>query len=120
MLDIEARKNRRGCLFRLPIDRERTQPGGRVYLSTDDANITDWIESALHGVELRMSESGKIYAKGQNGLTGDLAVIFGRYPQAGGAPAALDPLRHQRVEAVSRRPEGEAIQADAGDQGPDA
>ena len=73
----------RGCLFRLPIDRERTQPGGRVYLSTDDANITDWIESALHGVELRMSESGKIYAKGQNGLTGDLAVIFGRYPQAG-------------------------------------
>ena len=75
--------NERGCLFQLPVDMERTQPGGKVYFLNDDANVTDWIQSALNGVDLRMSQSGKIYVKGQNGLSGDLAVIFGRYPQIG-------------------------------------
>jgi len=76
-------KNDRGRLFNIPVDMERTQPGGRVVLSTDDANITDWIKNRLNGVELRMSKKGKIYVEGRNGFDGELAEIFGRYPKAG-------------------------------------
>jgi len=76
-------KNDRGYLFALPVDMERTQPGGRVVLATDDANITDWIQQRLNGVELRMSKSGNIYVKGRNGFEGELAEIFGRYPTIG-------------------------------------
>ena len=76
-------KNDRGRLFNIPVDMERTQPGGRVVLSTDDANITDWIKNRLNGVELRMSKKGKIYVEGRDGFDGELAEIFGRYPKAG-------------------------------------
>lgn len=76
-------KNDRGRLFYIPVDMERTRPGGKVVLATDDANITDWIKNRLNGVELRMSKSGEIYVKGRNGLEGEMAEIFGRYPKAG-------------------------------------
>ena len=76
-------KNDRGRLFNIPVDMERTQPGGRVVLSTDDANITDWIKNRLDGVELRMSKKGKIYVESRDGFDGELAEIFGRYPKAG-------------------------------------
>ena len=76
-------KNDRGRLFYIPVDMERTQPGGKVVLATDDANITDWIKNRLNGVELRMSKSGKIYVQGRDGLEGELAEIFGRYPTIG-------------------------------------
>lgn len=76
-------KNDRGRLFNIPVDMERTQPGGRVVLSTDDANITDWIKNRLNGVELRMSKKGKIYVEGRDGFDGELAEIFGRYPTIG-------------------------------------
>lgn len=76
-------KNDRGYLFALPVDMERTQPGGRVVLARDDANVTDWIERRLAGLELRLSESGKVYVKGRNGFEGELADVFGRYPTIG-------------------------------------
>lgn len=76
-------KNDRGRLFYIPVDMERTQPGGKVVLATDDANITDWIQQRLNGVELRMSKTGNIYVKGRDGLEGELAEVFGRYPKAG-------------------------------------
>ncbi len=76
-------KNDRGYLFALPVDLERTQPGGKVVLARDDANVTDWIERRLAGLELRLSEGGKVYVKGRNGFEGELADIFGRYPTVG-------------------------------------
>ena len=76
-------KNDRGYLFALPVDMARTQPGGRVVLARDDANVTDWIERRLAGLELRLSESGKVYVKGRNGFEGELADVFGRYPTIG-------------------------------------
>ena len=76
-------KNDRGYLFEIPVDMERTQPGGKVVFATDDANITDWIQNALHGYELRLSKSGKLYVKGRDGLPPELAEIFGRYPTIG-------------------------------------
>ena len=76
-------KNDRGYLFAIPVDMERTQPGGRVVLSRDDANITDWIQNRLNGYTLRLSKSGNIYVEGQNGLPKDLAEIFGRFPTIG-------------------------------------
>ena len=76
-------KNDRGYLFALPVDLERTRPGGKVVLARDDANVTDWIEARLHGLELRLSEAGKVYVKGRNGFEGELAEIFGRYPTIG-------------------------------------
>ncbi len=85
-------KNDRGRLFYIPVDMERTQPGGKVVLSTDDANITDWIEHRLNGVELRMSKSGRIYVKGRNGFEGELAEIFGRYPKAGSNDGIFEEL----------------------------
>lgn len=76
-------KNDRGYLFAIPVDMERTQPGGRVVLSRDDANITDWIQNRLNGYTLRLSKSGNIYVEGQNGLPKELAEIFGRFPTIG-------------------------------------
>ena len=76
-------KNDRGRLFYIPVDMERTQPGGKVVLATDNANITDWIEGRLNGYTLRMSKKGNIYVEGRDGLEGELAEIFGRYPKAG-------------------------------------
>ena len=76
-------RNDRGYLFAIPVDMERTQPGGKVVFATDDANITDWIQSTLNGYDLRMSKSGKLYVKGRNGLPDELALIFGRFPTAG-------------------------------------
>jgi len=76
-------KNDRGRLFYIPVDMERTQPGGKVVLATDNANITDWIQGRLNGYTLRMSRKGKIYVEGRDGLEGELAEIFGRYPKAG-------------------------------------
>lgn len=77
-------RNDRGYLFAIPVDMERTHPGGKVVFATDDANITDWIQSALNGYDLRMSKSGKLYVKGRNGLPDELALIFGRFPTIGG------------------------------------
>ena len=76
-------KNDRGRLFYIPVDMERTQPGGKVVLATDNANITDWIQGRLNGYTLRMSKKGNIYVEGRDGLEGELAEIFGRYPKAG-------------------------------------
>ena len=76
-------KNDRGRLFYIPVDMERTQPGGKVVLATDNANITDWIQGRLNGYTLRMSKNGKIYVEGRDGFDGELAEIFGRYPKAG-------------------------------------
>ena len=76
-------KNDRGRLFYIPVDIERTQPGGKVVLATDNANITDWIQGRLNGYTLRMSKKGNIYVEGRDGLEGELAEIFGRYPKAG-------------------------------------
>ena len=76
-------KNDRGYLFALPVDLERTQLGGKVVLARDDANVTDWIERRLAGLELRLSKNGKVYVRGQNGFEGELADIFGRYPTVG-------------------------------------
>ena len=85
-------KNDRGYLFAIPVDQEKTKPGGKVVFATDDANITDWIKSRLNGVELRMSKTGKIYVKGRNGLDGELAEIFGRFPKAGQNDGIFDTL----------------------------
>ena len=76
-------KNDRGYLFAIPVDMERTQPGGKVVFATDDANITDWIQNALNGYTLRLSKSGKLYVEGRDGLPPELAEIFGRYPTIG-------------------------------------
>ena len=76
-------KNDRGRLFYIPVDMERTQPGGKVVLATDNANITDWIQGRLNGYTLRMSKKGNIYVEGRDGLEGELAEIFGHYPKAG-------------------------------------
>ena len=85
-------KNDRGYLFAIPVDQEKTKPGGKVVFATDDANVTDWIKSRLNGVELRMSKTGKIYVKGRNGLDGELAEIFGRFPKAGQNDGIFDTL----------------------------
>ena len=77
-------RNDRGYLFAIPVDMERTQPGGKVVFATDAADITDWIQSTLNGYDLRMSKSGKLYVKGRNGLPDELALIFGRFPTIGG------------------------------------
>lgn len=76
-------KNDRGYLFAIPVDMERTQPGGKVVFATDDANITDWIQNRLNGYTLRLSKNGKIYVEGRDGLPSDLSDIFGRYPRIG-------------------------------------
>ena len=76
-------KNDRGRLFYIPVDMERTQPGGNVVLATDNANITDWIQGRLNGYTLRMSKKGNIYVEGRDGFEGELAEIFGRYPKTG-------------------------------------
>ena len=76
-------KNDRGYLLAIPVDMERTQPGGKVVFARDDANITDWIQNALNGYTLRLSKSGKLYVEGRDGLPPELAEIFGRYPTIG-------------------------------------
>lgn len=76
-------KNDRGYLFAIPVDMERTEPGGKVVLTRDDANITDFIQSKLDGYTLRLSKGGKVYVEGRDGLPSDLAEIFGRYPTIG-------------------------------------
>ncbi len=63
-------KNDRGRLFYIPVDMERTQPGGKVVFATDDANITDWIKQQLDGYTLRMSKKGNIYVEGRDGFEG--------------------------------------------------
>lgn len=70
-------------LFKIPIDRERTQPGGKIVFKTDDANITDWIQNRLNGYTLILSKSGKIRVKGMAGLPKGLADIFGYNPTEG-------------------------------------
>lgn len=76
-------KNDRGRLFNIPVDMERTQPGGKVVFAPDDVNITDWIADQLDGYTLRMSKKGKVYVEGRDGFDGRLAEIFGRYPTIG-------------------------------------
>ena len=76
-------KNDRGYLLAIPVDMERTQPGGKVVFARDDANVTDWIQNALNGYTLRLSKSGKLYVEGRDGLPPELAEIFGRYPTIG-------------------------------------
>ena len=75
--------NDRGYLFEIPVDMERTQPGGKVVFARDDANITDWIQNALNGYTLRLSRNGRLYVEGRDGLPPELAEIFGRYPRMG-------------------------------------
>jgi hypothetical protein len=109
-------RNDRGYLFALPVDMERTRPGGKVVLARDDANITDWIQSRLNGVELRMSKNGKIYVKGANGLEGELAEIFGRYPTIGKNDGIFDAIAAElpAVGASGATPEAlvEALRKD--------
>ena len=96
-------KNDRGYLFAIPVDMERTQPGGRVVLSRDDANITDWIQNSLNGYTLRLSKSGNIYVEGQNGLPKELAEIFGRYPTIGTTGSTARSSARQAVRSTPSR-----------------
>ena len=84
---------------------ERTQPGGRVVLATDDANVTDWIQNSLNGVELRMSRTGKLYVKGRDGLDGELAEIFGRYPTIGQNDGIFEQVRSKTGLDVGDTPD---------------
>ena len=68
----------RGLGLSLPIDHERTKPGGKVYLKTDDAEWTDWINNLLDGYGgLTMSKGGKIRLGGKLGVPKELRSIFG-------------------------------------------
>ena len=68
-------------LLRIPIDRERTVPGGEVKFKADDANVTDWIIRRLNGRRLVLTKNGAIALKGRNGKvefpTGELRDLFG-------------------------------------------
>lgn len=107
-------KNDRGYLFAIPVDMERTQPGGRVVLATDNANVTDWIQNALNGVELRMSRTGKLYVKGRDGLDGELAEIFGRYPTIGMNDGIFEQIASETGRPAGTTPEAlvEALRKD--------
>ena len=105
-------KNDRGYLFAIPVDMERTMPGGRVVFARDDANITDWIQTALNGYTLRLSKSGKLYVEGRDGLPPDLAEIFGRYPTIGVNDGIYEQIA---IEAGNR-----AMNGAARDMTPDA
>lgn len=102
-------------LFKIPVDRERTQPGGKIVFKTDDANITDWIQNRLNGYTLILSKSGKIRVKGMAGLPKSLADIFGYNPTEGmndglldriaseiGNPAYADMTPGELVEALGK------------------
>ena len=120
-------KNDRGYLFAIPVDMERTQPGGKVVFATDDANITDWIQNALNGYELRLSKSGKLYVKGRDGLPDELADIFGRYPTIGQNDGIYDEfaatsggVRYDTPEALVDALRNDRANYDAWTQGRDA
>lgn len=107
-------KNDRGYLFAIPVDMEQTQPGGRVVLATDNANVTDWIQNALNGVELRMSRTRKLYVKGRDGLDGELAEIFGRYPTIGMNDGIFEQIASETGRPAGTTPEAlvEALRKD--------
>ena len=107
-------KNDRGYLFAIPVDMERTQPGGKVVFARDDANITDWIQNALNGYTLRLSKSGKLYVEGRDGLPPELAEIFGRYPTIGMNDGIFEQIASETGRPAATTPEAlvEALRKD--------
>lgn len=107
-------KNDRGYLFAIPVDMERTQPGGKVVFARDDANITDWIQNALNGYTLRLSKSGKLYVEGRDGLPPELAEIFGRYPTIGVNDGIFEQIASETGRPAATTPEAlvEALRKD--------
>lgn len=107
-------KNDRGYLFAIPVDMERTQPGGKVVFARDDANVTDWIQNALNGYTLRLSKSGKLYVEGRDGLPPELAEIFGRYPTIGMNDGIFEQIASETGRPARTTPEAlvEALRKD--------
>lgn len=84
---------RQGGILKIPVDFERTAPGGKVVFSTDDANITDYIKQVLDGYGgLVMSKTGKIRLGGERGVPKELRPLFGTSFEAGQNDGVLQRL----------------------------